>query len=418
MAKSDLKSAFKILPIKPCQRNLLIMKCRSPMDGKMMYFMEKCLPFGASISCVRFQLFSDSLKALVEFTMWCHPVVTNYLDDFMFVSHEEEDCNHLMKCFMEICAHIGCPISEEKPEWASTDMVFLGILINGISHTLSIPEAKRITALGMIEWALAKKKVTIRFIQQLTATLNFINRAIVPGRAFRRGMYAKLKLRDRENKLLKQYHHVTLGHSFKEDCRIWKIFLENATAVELCQPFIDLAQSIEATTLNFYSDASLNKVSGGLRVIFGNSWIKETWGADFITEAVPSIEFLELFALVAAMLTWGDRLTNTRVIIFCDNQAVLHIVNSLVSSCAQCMKLIRMLTLNNLQFNRRVFIKYVRLKDNVLSDALSRDDMVRFWKHAPVSMSKSKSSLSKQIWPVEKIWYDGEDSKIKQRELE
>ena len=99
--------------------------------------------------------------------------------------------------------------------------------------------------------------------------------------------------------------------------------------------------------------------------IFNNSWIAGLWGRDFILNEKPSIEFLELFALVAAILTWGHFLTNVRIIVFCDNQATLHMVNNLASNCAQCMKLIRILTLNNLQFNRRVFVKYVKSKDNV-----------------------------------------------------
>ena len=95
----------------------------------------------------------------------------------------------------------------EKTEWTSSVMVFLGILINGKTHTLSIPENKRLKALDLINYALMKKKVTIKFVQKLTGTLNFINRAIVPRRAFTKGMYDKLRLKDKEGR-----HNSTTSH--------------------------------------------------------------------------------------------------------------------------------------------------------------------------------------------------------------
>ena len=407
MSKSDLKSAFKILPIMPLQRQYLIMKYKCPKTRQTMFFVKKCLPFGSSVSCARFQLFSESLQCLVELAMDRYFFCTNYLDDYMFISTSEDDCNEMVRVFMKMCEEIGCPVSFDKTEWVTSCITFLGILINGETHSLSIPEDKRRKALNMIDWALGKKKVTIRFIQQLTGTLNFINRAIVPGHAFTKGMYDKLKIRDKNGNQLKQYHHIKLYRSFLDDCAVWKQFLMNASVVELCRPFVDLHQFADARELNFYSDASLNK-NFGLGAVYSNSWIMGYWGAQFIQEQSPSIEFLELFALVAAILTWSDRseLANTRVIIYCDNQATQHMINNLASNCPHCLKLIRILTFNNLQFNRRVFVKYVRSQDNVLADALSRADFKRFWKHAPVTMTKFPDKIPEQLWPVSKVWFE------------
>ena len=407
MSKSDLMAAFRILPVLPIQRRFLFMKCVYPGTQKVFFFIEKNLPFGSSISCARFQLFSDSLKCLIEHATGRYFTCTNYLDDYMFISKEEEECNSLVSSFLNLCHEIGCPISLDKTEWASTSMVFLGILLDGERHTLSIPESKRCKALNLINYAIEKRKVMVRFVQQLTGTLNFINRAIVPGRAFTKGMYDKLKLKDKHGNPLKQHHHISLKGTFIDDCLVWKQFLHNATAHELCCPFIDINAFASVEVLNFYSDASLNQ-NFGLGVIFGDNWIAGTWGSDFILSEKPSIEFLELFVLVAAILTWCNdpRLSNTRVVVFCDNQATLNMVNNLASNCLKCMKLIRILTLNNLQFNRRVFVKYVTSKANILADAISRTDWTRFWRHAPKTMNKKPDVIPSMIWPVTKIWYD------------
>ena len=86
-AKSDLKSAFRILGIGPDQRCYLILKARHPVTKEWFYFMDKCLPFGATISCSHFQCFSNALKTIVEViaNRIRRSLLTTYLDDFLFI---------------------------------------------------------------------------------------------------------------------------------------------------------------------------------------------------------------------------------------------------------------------------------------------------------------------------------------------
>ena len=57
ISKSDMTAAFRNLGIRKKDWRWLILKAKSPMDGKFYYFIDKCLPFGASISCALFQEF-------------------------------------------------------------------------------------------------------------------------------------------------------------------------------------------------------------------------------------------------------------------------------------------------------------------------------------------------------------------------
>ena len=267
--------------------------------------------------------------------------VTNYLDDFLFLAFLQSVCNRLMSSFMAICKGVGCPISDEKTVWASEEIVFLGMLLNRRFFTISIPVEKVIKALSLLKLMLSKKKVTIKMIQQLTGTLNFFNRVVVPGRTFTRRMYDNLKLKNKQGQSLKNHHHVKLSKGFQEDCKVWLMFLQFASTenVRLCMPFVDLEMFQYADQLEFFTDSSLNK-DLGMVAVFRNRWLVGQWGRAFIEEQQPSIEFLELYALVAAILTWSRYLTNTRIIIFCDNQAAMHMVNNLTAKCPQCMKLI------------------------------------------------------------------------------
>ena len=54
--KTDLSSAFRILPLFPGCYCFLVMKARDPKTKKMWYFIDKCLPFGSSRSCALFQI--------------------------------------------------------------------------------------------------------------------------------------------------------------------------------------------------------------------------------------------------------------------------------------------------------------------------------------------------------------------------
>ena len=66
-SKTDIKSAFRILGLSPGSWKWLIMKAQDPRTGEWKYFVDKCLPFGVSISCALFQKFSDALCHIFEY---------------------------------------------------------------------------------------------------------------------------------------------------------------------------------------------------------------------------------------------------------------------------------------------------------------------------------------------------------------
>ena len=135
---------------------------------------------------------------------------------------------------------------------------------------------------------------------------------------------------------------------------------------------VDVDRFITSEQLFFYSDASANPELG-FRAVFNQKWLFGQWELGFIRECSPSIEYLELFALTAAILTWAEdvELCNNRIVIFCNNMTVVQMVNQVTSSCSNCMCLNRLLVLNGLIHNRRVFTRFVKSRDNGLSDSLS-----------------------------------------------
>ena len=148
-----------------------------------------------------------------------------------------------MKVFFGVCEKINCPISHEKTEGPLEIITFLGTLLNGRSLTLSIPSDKVKKAYDLLHQAIDNEKVKIKCVQQLTGTLNFLNRVIVPRRAFTQGMYEKLKTTNAKGKQLLAHHHVYLNAQFIQDCWVWVEFLKLARVNNraVCRPFIDFA---------------------------------------------------------------------------------------------------------------------------------------------------------------------------------
>ena len=377
IAKLDNHSAFRNLGILKSHWRYLIMKAKSPIDGQWYYFIDKCLPFGASISCAHYQAVSDAVAFLVEFRTG--KVVINYLDDYLFAQYLRNLCNNQVVVFLAVCKDIGLPVAEDKTFWACELMTFLGFLLDTINQVIGIPRDKISKGLNMINSILQlqsksrkKRKATVLQLQQLTGFLNFLSRAIIPGRAFNRRMYAKFS----GNKNLRQHHHVRLDDELFLDLEMWKEFLLHPSIFS--RSFLDLTNTYDSVALQFYSDASRN-FSLGFGSYCYNEWMQGRWKEVGIVDSMnPSIQYLELFALCAAVLQWISKFENKHISIYCDNETVVTIINNSTSACKNCMVLVRIIVLHCLIHNVKLTAKFVRSKDNGIADSLSRFQMDHF----------------------------------------
>ena len=311
--KTDVSNVFRLVPLLPSCKRWLLMKAKDPKDGKWKYFVDKCLPFGSSISCVIFQRFSNAVKHIYVYTMKKQNLiifVVNYLDNFLFIQISKLLCDEAIKRFLELCEMLGIKIAVEKTEWGMTRIIFLGILLDGDNLVLGIPEEKRNRAIAMLTLFINKKKSTVKEMQRLAGYLNFLTRAILPGRTFTRRMYSKFALKTK-SKALKPFHHINLDKEFKADCRTWLTFLsQENTPANIYRPMVDLSSKLIAETLDFYTDASGSLDNGGFGCVFEQNWSWGIWGSEFMNNNEPSIEYLELAALMFGVFIWSEKLRN------------------------------------------------------------------------------------------------------------
>ena len=162
MAKSDMTSAFRNLGIRVVDYKYLVMMAESPIDGKIYFFVDKCLPFGASISCAHFQSFSDAVAHIVR--VKTGEDLVNYLDDYFFAALLKIWCDSQVEVFLQVGKEIRFPVSMEKTFWGTTQLTFLGLLINSLEQLVSVPVEKIEKALSLIQEILNSRsgKITLK----------------------------------------------------------------------------------------------------------------------------------------------------------------------------------------------------------------------------------------------------------------
>jgi len=357
LAKSDIKSAFRLIPLHPTDHPLL------GFSWKDQFYYDCCLPMGASSSCAIFERFSTALEYIISCQLLnCY--VHHVLDDFIFISSSESSCRLGLKRFQDLCHHLGVPLAEEKTVGPSQTLTFLGIELDTLEMEARLPDDKLFKCRQLIQGALGKKSLLLKSLQSILGVLNFACSVVVPGRAFLRRLTQLLVGRDNRHSHL----HLRLSRGSKLDLITWKSFLTDFNGKSF---FLgDRWQSNYSLTL--YTDAAK---SLGFGAVFGRSWFYGLWPTSW---QVHHISLLELYPIVLAVETWANDISNRCIILFTDNEAVVSVINSQTSKDENLMILVRRLVLICLKFNIVFQAKHVPGAKNTLADLLSRQKLDQF----------------------------------------
>ena len=360
LAKTDIKSAFRIIPVHPRDRHLLGFKWQG-----LLYF-DNCLPMGCSSSCRIFETFSSSLEWIITQRLPSVRVV-HVLDDFLFIASSYELCQHALNNFLELCADIGVPIAPDKMMGPAQFLPFVGIQLDTNHMTASLPMDKVHKFMQVISTLISSKSVTLKQTQSLCGMLNFACGVIAPARAFSRRLY------DLGIHLSKSYHKVRVNCQVKQDLEVWQHFLQNYNGTTLLLDYVWLSNG----DLQLYTDASTTIGFGG---VFVNRWFHGTW-SDRCRGI--NIAILELYPICLALHMWADLLSNKCITIHSDNMSVVYIINSFTSKEQTLMLLLRNIALISMRYNILIRAKHIPGVKNTISDLLSRDQVHRAKTQAP-----------------------------------
>ncbi|XP_053106618.1 uncharacterized protein LOC128325152 isoform X1 [Hemicordylus capensis] len=364
MAKCDIESAFRLLPVHPADFNLV----GFAFQGQ--FYIDRALPMGCSISCAAFEAFSSMLEWALrrEAGLVC---TAHYLDDFLLVGRPGTDqCGHLLRVFQALCSELGVPLAPEKTEGPSSVLTFLGIELDTLGGCSRLPQAKLITLRALLASCSHARKVTLKQMQQLIGHLNFACRVVVPGRPFLR------RLCDAIKGVRLGHHRVRVTAPMRADLQLWESFLDSYNGVSFWRESLLLEADLQVQ-----SDAA---GGFGFGVYFRGRWCAERWPAAWVASGViRDLTFLEFFPIVVAIHLWADLFRDRAVRFWCDNQATVRVINRQTSRSPRVMNLVRAFVLACLSNNIQFIACHVPGVQNSLADALSRFQVQRFRQLAP-----------------------------------
>ena len=293
--KVDLANAYKQIFIDPKDYNLLGFRWR---DG---IFLELAFPFGLRSSALNCQRLTSAVAYLYK----CQQGTTliNYLDDLG--SAEDPACaQEAFDFLVQLLEDLGLETSPLKMAPPSAQMVFLGILLDTIAMTLSVPPEKIQRALSELDKWTSRSQASKRQLQSLVGTLCYIATCVKPGRRFTARIIDLLRA-DR--------FPVPLDEEFKLDITWWTKFMVQYNGVSLIQQHIwDYA---------FYADSSASGCSGH----YNGQYFRVDFPAAILDQAMDHKKFM---AILISCKLWSEHFKGCKILVASDNISVVNLINS------------------------------------------------------------------------------------------
>ena len=191
LAKMDVKSAFRIIPVHPADRHLLGICWNESL------YVDATLPFGLRSAP---NAVADALKWILREQGIVY--IWHYLDDF-FVARMlgSNECMNALSTMLRICKILGIPLADEKVAGSTTTITILGIEFDWRSCPVLRPSLPT----GPV------RRSAQRELQSLIGQLQDASTVIKPGRTFLRRMYDLLGL------VKQPHHHIHLNTDFRSD---------------------------------------------------------------------------------------------------------------------------------------------------------------------------------------------------------
>lgn len=346
--KKDLRRAYRQIPIDPQDYPLLGLY----IDGSL-YF-HTALPFGLRSATMICQRTTKSVAYILNSEGISVDV---YIDDFY--GAESSDSSELsFQRMNSLFAELGLMDAPEKDTPPSHEMLCLGVWINTLDMTLSVP-AFRIEELQLeLNTWLNKRSFTKRQLQQLLGKLSYVSACVRPGRAFMSRLLNALRSCSSSPK--RTVHPVS--DDLRADIIWWLYFLSHYNGVSVIPSDV-----IISNPELFATDACL---TGCGAVCFGECFHREF--PDFILTQDRHINELELLTVVISIKLWAPKLQGLGVELLSDNATCVSVINSQHSPNVFMQRCLRELWLLLALYNIKLIVRSVRGCDNWLADSLSR----------------------------------------------
>ncbi|XP_044210305.1 uncharacterized protein LOC122984073 [Thunnus albacares] len=365
LAKADITSTFKVLPIRPDYWGFF------GVQWKGHYYLAVRLTFGCKSSP---KIFNSLSEALCWILLNNHkpPYVIHLLDDFLTVTPPASPPSHSLSTLKSAFLQLGVPLSQEKTAGSSTSLHFLCITLDSLTFQATLPTEKLHCISLYISNYLLASRCTKRQLLSLLGHLNFAIRIIPQGRSFLSHLLSISAT------IPSLHNFVTLDTACKMELRVWRDFLSSLNSVSF---FYD-DHLTQPEDIQLYTDAA---PSIGFDGYYGGRWFASEWPPE-MSSLSPSSALYELYPIIIAALLWGHEWSSKVILIHSDNLPTIDIINKGRSQSLDIMKFIRRLTLISAQHQFIIRTAHVPGYKNTITGSLS---CFSFQKENKISASPS-----------------------------
>ena len=390
----DISHAYCNLPLRFSQLRLMGFS----LNGK--FFINCTLPFGASSSFKIFEQVNSILEWIIcNETSW--KWISHFLDDYPMLGPTREALLKQIEKFLAIMQRIGLPITHEKTLGPTQQLPYLGLLLNLVEHLLEIPDDKRVKNIARIDHLLTafqnRKSVTVKDIQKVAGSLNFICSAIPAGKPFLCALHQLT--RSCHGKRICSGHHRRISREVYEDLSMFCTFLVECAEKKYHSIPFPIKLNIFNSDIQLFADSN-GSAENGFGCWFQNSWSYGLWRNTTIFNqgCIPNITLLELYAIVMAVELWVPRLSSQCITLRSNNSSTCDYITSMKSNIPACQQLFCHFTLTCLHFQIYIKAEWLEGSKNVWSDLLSHRQISQFLqKH--LTANPHPDPLPSSLWP-------------------
>ena len=130
--------------------------------------------------------------------------VISYIDDFLCVEDSRVKCQESMTYLSGLIERLGLKVNPKKTEGPAQILTFLGVSIDVVKRTLSLPAGKLKDMKLLVKKWLKKSKCVKRDLQRFIGKLHWCARVVRGGRTFIRRLINLLCT------VKRQGHHIRL----------------------------------------------------------------------------------------------------------------------------------------------------------------------------------------------------------------
>jgi hypothetical protein len=363
--------AFKHIVVRPEDWHLCGITIDTiDMQGHVVrdHFVNLTLPLGLKSSPKSFNLFADGLQYIMQ--QRGVTVCEHYLDDYFTAGRSGTiTCQSNLTKMLETCKLTGFTVNPAKVVEPTTCLEFLGIIIDSKLMQMRISQERLHDTLNELSNWMHKRAVTKRQLLSLIGKLTFISKVVRSGRTFTR------RLIERSKHVKHLHHRVKVNRMLRDDIQWWLDFLPSWNGVSV----IGDTHWSSNTEIAMFSDASDVAIGG----MYGTKWLILPFKGQFEVLRHMSIAWRELYAVVTVLATFASSLRGKRILINCDNQAIVHVLQTGTSKNNAIMNLVRTMFYICAHFSLECSAIHVRGTLNQAADALSRLDIARFHRLCP-----------------------------------